>query len=98
MSFYGDQRRAHEKSLISAEIERAGAGFSMDTDIGSKYTSKNTEHNFTGLEALSEEPQSTDNVNGTYYLRMLRAIRGRMLSCEYDSPSTNCLSFWSVLP
>ena len=37
MSFYGDQRRAHEKSLISAEIEQAGAGFSMDTDIGSKY-------------------------------------------------------------
>ena len=28
----------HEKSVISAEIERAGAAFSMDTDIGSKYT------------------------------------------------------------
>ena len=27
----------HEKSVISAEIERAGAGFSMDTDVGSKY-------------------------------------------------------------
>ena len=45
----------------------------------------------------SVEPQSTDNVHGTYYLVMLRAIRGRMPSCEYDSPSTNCSIFWSVL-
>ena len=35
-------------------------------------------------EVESEELQSTDNVHGTYYLRMLRAIRGRMPSCEYD--------------
>ena len=48
-------------------------------------------------EVESEEPQSTDNVHGTYYLRMLRAIRGLMPSCEYDSPSTNCPIFGSVL-
>ena len=48
-------------------------------------------------EVKSEETQSTDNVHGIYYLRMLRAIRGQMPSYEYDSPSTNCPIFWSVL-
>ena len=52
VSFYGDQRRAHKKSVISG-----GAGFPWILIlVQNNYTDKsvkNTEHKFTELEALN---------------------------------------------
>ena len=42
-------------------------------------------------EVELEEPQSTDIVHITYYLRNI------VPSYEYDWPSTNCPIVWSVL-